>query len=150
MRYVGSKKAYMKQLNSHFNLAKSIYNIDTFYDIFAGGLNVSTHVDFPNIVSNDISQGLCDFIHKIQETDGHYLDDVSEGISREQYVHVFNHKNDYEPAYVYKILYIAGYRNMLRNTLNYGKDIETHKQSVRCILKELEQIKKNRYTLWRL
>lgn len=79
MRYVGNKKNYMKQLNQHFNLCKDILGLNTFYDLFGGGMNVSINVDFDDIITNDIDSALVAFLNKVINTNGKYLDDVMGG-----------------------------------------------------------------------
>lgn len=142
MQYIGNKKLYISGLNSHFNIAKEILLIDTFYDLFAGGLNVSINVDFKNVISNEINQYLVAFIQKIIETDAHYLDDVAEGVSKELYDYVIDNKDKLDKAYVYKILYIGSFRSRVTiKSRQYGKNIALQKSRINSIKREYNKYK---------
>ena len=59
--YVGSKDKLMPQLLEHFPK-----NVDTFYDVFAGGLSVSINSPYDRIIANDIITPLIQFYQSLQ------------------------------------------------------------------------------------
>jgi DNA adenine methylase Dam len=62
LNYAGSKHNLMYQLLQHFPKKESV---DTFYDVFAGGLSVSINTDYYKTVSNDIITPLIDFYRNL-------------------------------------------------------------------------------------
>ena len=59
--YSGSKDKIMDQLLNYFP-----EKVDTFYDVFCGGLSVSINTKYDNIISNDIIEPLINFYKNLQ------------------------------------------------------------------------------------
>ena len=67
MTYKGSKTRVMKYLNKIFNLIKEENNITEFYDLFAGGMNVSSKVNFDKVIANDFDKILIELFRKTRD-----------------------------------------------------------------------------------
>lgn len=58
LNYAGSKHDLIPQLLEHF---PDTNDVDTFYDVFAGGLSVTVNTPYDKVISNDIIKPLIDF-----------------------------------------------------------------------------------------
>lgn len=65
LNYAGSKHDLMTQLVEHFPDPNTV---NTFYDVFAGGLSVSINSPYKKIISNDIIQPLIDFYTNLRDS----------------------------------------------------------------------------------
>jgi len=70
LNYTGAKDKLMPILLQHFPT-----DVDTFYDVFAGGLSVAVNCNYKKIVANDIIRPMVEFYQEIQK-----FDDVNEFI----------------------------------------------------------------------
>lgn len=61
--YIGGKYKLLNQI-----LPKFSKNINTFYDLFAGGCNVGINVDAKKIVFNDLNSKIIEFYQYVQDT----------------------------------------------------------------------------------
>lgn len=64
LNYTGAKDKLMPVLLEYFPK-----DVDTFYDIFAGGLSVTVNCEYKKIVANDIITPLINLYHEFQKND---------------------------------------------------------------------------------
>ena len=62
--YTGAKDKIMEQLLEYFPK-----NVETFYDVFCGGLSVSLNSEYENIISNDIIEPLIRFYENLKKSE---------------------------------------------------------------------------------
>jgi DNA adenine methylase Dam len=67
LNYTGAKDKLMPELLKHFPK-----DVDTFYDVFAGGLSVTINCDYKKIVANDIITPMIDFYREMQNYENVY------------------------------------------------------------------------------
>lgn len=67
MKYKGSKQRLMKYLNPIFNEYKNKHNLTTFIDVFGGGANVSSNVNFDTVICNDNDEMLIALLKETQQ-----------------------------------------------------------------------------------
>jgi len=72
LNFTGAKHKLMPVLLEHFPT-----DVDTFYDVFAGGLSVTVNSDYVNVVANDVISPMIEFYREFQ-----YNLDVDEFIRR--------------------------------------------------------------------
>lgn len=61
LNFTGAKDKLMTVLLDHFPK-----DVDTFYDVFAGGLSVTVNCDYKNIVANDVISPMIEFYREFQ------------------------------------------------------------------------------------
>jgi len=61
LNFTGAKDKLMPVLLEHFPK-----DVDTFYDVFAGGLSVTVNSDYVNVVANDIISPMIEFYNEFQ------------------------------------------------------------------------------------
>lgn len=61
--YTGSKHKILNRLFEHFPESQTV---ETFYDVFAGGLSVTVNSPYTNVVANDIIKPLISFYSNLQ------------------------------------------------------------------------------------
>lgn len=71
LNFTGGKHKLIPALLEHFPS-----DVETFYDVFAGGLSVTINSEYQKIVANDIISPMIRFYEKIQEFD--YVEDLIE------------------------------------------------------------------------
>jgi DNA adenine methylase Dam len=115
LNYTGAKDKLMPELLKHFPK-----DVDTFYDVFAGGLSVTVNCDYKKIVSNDIIKPMIGFYREIQNSTD--MDDflgtiISSAISKKdqhQYNAVREAFNKEQSPYLFFALVSSCTNNMLR------------------------------------
>jgi len=118
--YSGSKDKIMTQLIEHFPSKDSV---QTFYDVFAGGLSVSINTDYNKTVSNDILSPLIKFYDNLYKaTKDDNIEEEIEKIlsykidktSPEQYASVREEFNKTFDPYLFFALVSSCTNNMMR------------------------------------
>ena len=118
--YSGSKDKIMTQLIEHFPSKDSV---QTFYDVFAGGLSVSINTDYNKTVSNDILSPLIKFYDNLYKAskDGNIEEEIEKILSYkidksspEQYSSVREEFNRTFDPYLFFALVSSCTNNMMR------------------------------------
>jgi len=115
LNFTGAKHKLMPVLLEHFPK-----DVDTFYDVFAGGLSVTVNCDYDNIVSNDVITPMVEFYEIIQRTGN--VDDLiqmvkNSAISRtdqDEYNRVRAEFNENQNPYLFFSLVSSCTNNMMR------------------------------------
>jgi DNA adenine methylase Dam len=94
LNYTGSKDKIIHQLIQHFPIQESV---DTFWDVFTGGLSVTINTQYDKYISNDIIKPLIDFYRNL------YLA-CQEGSIETEIDKILSHKIDKNSAEQYDYL----------------------------------------------
>ena len=99
MVYMGSKDRTAKYLIPIMNKIIKDNNIDYFFDMCVGGVNLSAnkkhHLDVKNIIGVDNNKYLIALLKKVQEINFEFI-----WVSKEEYYKVKSNKDNYEDWYV--------------------------------------------------
>lgn len=116
--YSGSKSKIMDQLLMYFPK-----DVDTFYDVFAGGLSVSMNTNYNNTIANDIISPLIEFYKNLQKASrtGSVDDEISKILdhkinkeSQEEYNSVRSKFNETLDPYLFFAVVCSSTNNMMR------------------------------------
>lgn len=115
LNFTGAKDKLMPVLLEHFPK-----DVETFYDVFAGGLSVTVNCDYKNIVANDIITPMIDFYREIQNYKNVYefVEIVKKFAipkdNQEEYNRVREQFNETENPYLFFALVSSCTNNMMR------------------------------------
>ena len=113
--FTGAKDKLMPVLLEHFPK-----DVDTFYDVFAGGLSVTVNCEYDKIVSNDIITPMVEFYEKFQQHGN--VDDLIEMVrnsaisktDQDEYNRVRAEFNENQNPYLFFSLVSSCMNNMMR------------------------------------
>ena len=115
LNFTGAKDKLMTVLLDHFPK-----DVDTFFDVFAGGLSVTVNCDYKNIVANDIIAPMIEFYKEFQRNpvDEDFVNTVANiAISRtdqDEYNRVREEFNETQDPYLFFALVSSCTNNMMR------------------------------------
>lgn len=126
MNYIGGKAKILPQIRPYFPK-----DIDNFYDVFAGGANVSVNIEAENIFINDLNYYVIDILKYFYLTD---IDSILDciyfyiqkyNLSKTNKEGFFNLRNDYNekknPIMLYTLIcYSFNYQFRFNNSQEYN------------------------------
>ena len=114
LNYTGAKDKLMPTLLEHFPS-----DVDTFYDVFAGGLSVTINCDYDKIVSNDIISPMVEFYKEIKSYNN--FDDLVETVienridkNKEKFNEIRSEFNKTKDPFLFFSLVSSCTNNMMR------------------------------------
>jgi DNA adenine methylase len=120
LNYTGSKDKIIHQLTQHFPIQESV---DTFWDVFTGGLSVTINTQYDKYRSNDIIKPLIDFYRNLylacqegsieKEIDKILIHKIDKN-STEQYAGLREKFNETKDPYLFFSLVNSCTNNMMR------------------------------------
>lgn len=96
MMYMGSKSRIANQIAGIINTAGLYYGIDNYYEPFFGSGAVAEKVTIKHKYGSDINKYMIAFLKALQN--GTFV--APDSISREEYQHIKNNQDSYEPSLV--------------------------------------------------
>jgi len=115
LNWTGSKHLLIEELKKHF---PDPTKVNTFYDVFCGGLSVSMNTDYKKTIANDILRPLIDFYVNLQTADEYEIERIKskaiDKTSKDQYNEVRKKFNETKDPYLFFALISSCTNNMAR------------------------------------
>ena len=115
LNYTGSKQNLIDQLNQYFPK-----DVDTFYDLFCGGLSVSMNTDYPKTIANDVVKPQVQFYQlnksaeSVDSEISTILDIAIDKENQEEYNRIRKVFNETQNPYLFFALVCSCTNNMMR------------------------------------